>query len=146
MFKDHDDDNKYEPQEGDTVIGGSIKIEGDLASQGNIIVEGQVVGSINTEKHLTIGQKAQVNAEVTAGETVVAGEINGNLAISGMTELKSTARVNGDIKTKVLKVEEGATINGKVEMGEGVAIAMSAAEDKKVKNQDKAKEAEEVDF
>ncbi|HUT22346.1 MAG TPA: polymer-forming cytoskeletal protein [Candidatus Bipolaricaulota bacterium] len=146
MFKDHDDDNKYQPQEGDTVIGASIKIEGDLSSQGNIIVEGQVVGSVKTEKHLTVGQNARVDAEIVAGETVVAGEINGNLTINGRTELKNTARVNGDIKTKVLKVEEGATINGKVEMGEGVAVSMPATNNDKEKKEDKSVKDEEVDF
>jgi len=140
MFKDHDDES-YSQQEGDTVIGGSIKIEGDLASQGNIIVEGQVVGSVKTEKYLTIGTQAKVDAEVSAGEVTVSGEVNGNLNITGKTELTSSAKVNGDIKTKILKVEEGAVINGNVQMDVG-AMPEPKEEPKKEKEDD----TEEEDF
>ncbi|MFZ5365098.1 MAG: bactofilin family protein [Patescibacteria group bacterium] len=142
MFKDHDDEN-FSHQEGDTVIGHSIKIEGDLTSQGNIVVEGQVVGSVKTDKHLSVGQQAKVDAQVSAGEATVSGEVNGNITVTGKLELAGSARVNGDITVKVLKVEEGASINGKVEM-EGGRVPVSQLENSKEKNQ--KKEDEEVDF
>jgi len=161
MFKDHDNDS-FSQQEGDTVIGGSIKIEGDLASQGNIIIEGQVVGSVKTESHLTIGQQARVDAEVQASDANVSGEVNGNMSVSGKLELAASAKVNGDIKAKILRVEEGAIINGKVEM-EGASLpefspevneesSLAKDSDEKGKKQDKKdkkskKENEdEVDF
>ncbi len=144
MFKDNNDEN-YSQQEGDTVIGGSIKIEGDLASEGNIVIEGQVSGSVKTERHLTIGQQAKVDAEVNAGEAAISGEVNGNLNATGRVELTSSARINGDISTKILKVEEGAIINGSVKMQEGAAAPIKEEkEDKKDKN--KETEEDEVDF
>lgn len=140
MFKDHEEDN-YSQQEGDTVIGGSIKIEGDLVSQGNIVVEGQVVGSVKTEKHLTVGQQAKLDAEVTAGQANIAGEVNGNINISDKAELTSTAKINGDIKTKILKVEEGAQINGNVQMDGSMN-----AEQKTEEKEEKPAESDEEDF
>jgi len=142
MFKDRDEE-VYNQREEDTVIGGSIKIEGDLASEGNIVIEGHVIGSVKTQGHLTIGHQAKVEAEVNAGETIISGEVNGNIVVSGKTELTQSAKINGDINTQKLKVEEGAAINGKIQMDEGtVSVKSKAKKENKEKKQSEEKPAE----
>jgi cytoskeletal protein CcmA (bactofilin family) len=100
----------------DTIVGPSVKIQGDLNSEGNIQIEGQVSGKVKTTQSVQIGSGAQITAEVTAGNAVIAGEVQGNLKISGNLILQSTARVTGDISCSVLRVEDGAQFSGKCSM------------------------------
>ncbi|MFH0988016.1 MAG: polymer-forming cytoskeletal protein [Parcubacteria group bacterium] len=102
----------------DTVIGSSIKIEGDLVSNGSIVVEGEVKGSLKTEKSLRIGERAKVVADVSAQEAVISGKVNGNIAVTDKLELAATAEVNGDIKAGTLTIAAGAVFNGNCAMGE----------------------------
>ncbi len=100
----------------ETVVGPSVNVEGDFASEGNIIVKGSVSGSVHTSRHLSVEQGAKIMANVRAGSAKVAGEVRGNMKIKDTLELSSTARVMGDIEVKVLVVEAGALIAGKVIM------------------------------
>jgi cytoskeletal protein CcmA (bactofilin family) len=102
----------------ETIISAAMKVEGDLNSQGNVLIEGMVEGSLKTDKDLRVGQQAKITANVTASNAVIAGEVMGNVNVTERLELESTARVQGDINTKVLVVAAGATINGKLVMAE----------------------------
>jgi cytoskeletal protein CcmA (bactofilin family) len=120
----------------DTIIGKTIKIEGDLISNGDIIVEGEVTGTLKTEKTLRVGQGAKVSADVKANIALISGEVTGNLDVTDKVELTESAVVNGDIKAKVVSIHAGASFNGRCTMeGTGVNITaqapMAKAEEKK---------------
>ncbi len=100
----------------DTVVGPSVNVEGDFASEGNIIVKGSVSGSVHTSKHLLIEQGAKIMANVDAGSATISGTVKGNLRVKESLELTAGAIVLGDIKVKVLKVEAGALLQGKIVM------------------------------
>lgn len=100
----------------ETVVGPSVNVEGDFASEGNIIVKGSVAGSVHTSKHLVVESGARIMANVRAGSAQVAGEVRGNMKIKESLELQSTARVMGDIEAKTLVIEAGALLLGKVMM------------------------------
>jgi cytoskeletal protein CcmA (bactofilin family) len=114
-------------QSEDTVIGSTIKIEGDLVSNGNIMVEGEVVGSLKTEKTLTVGNGAKVNADVKATNAIVSGEVNGNMSVGEEITLNESSVVNGDIQAKVVVIKAGAKFNGKCSMTEGVSMTSEPA-------------------
>ena len=117
MFRSNDEEGKNNLVEADdTVIGRSIKIEGDLVSNGSIVIEGEVVGSLKTEQTLRVGEKAKVVAEVKAKEAFISGKVDGNVAVLGKLELAQTAEVNGDIQAQVLTIAAGAVFNGKCSM------------------------------
>ena len=100
----------------ETVVGPSVNVEGDFASEGNIVVKGTVSGSVFTSKHLTVEMGAKIIANVRAGSATIAGEVKGNMKIKESLELISTSRVVGDIEVKNLKVESGALLYGKIIM------------------------------
>lgn len=104
------------PDEVETVVGPSVNVEGDFASEGNIIVKGSVAGSVYTSKHLSVELGARIVANVRAGSSTIAGEVKGNIRVKESLELTSTAKVLGDIEAKVLTVEPGALIFGKISM------------------------------
>ena len=100
----------------DTVVGPSVNVEGDFASEGNIVVKGSVNGSVHTSKNLLVEQGAKIVANVRAGSATIAGDVRGNMKIKDYLELASTARVVGDIEVKTIVMEAGALIFGKVTM------------------------------
>lgn len=100
----------------ETVVGPSVNVEGDFASEGNIVVKGTVAGSVRTSRHLSVEQGAKILANVRAGSATIAGEVRGNMKIKESLELTVTARVMGDIEVKTLVVEAGALISGKILM------------------------------
>lgn len=102
--------------ETDTIIGPSVKVEGNFVTEGNMIIEGVICGSIKTAKSLKVGPTAKIFANIVAHNALISGEIQGNLNISGKLELTDTAKIFGDIKTSILSVASGATINGKCQM------------------------------
>jgi cytoskeletal protein CcmA (bactofilin family) len=100
----------------DTVVGPSVNVEGDFASEGNIVVKGSVTGSVHTSKNLLVEQGAKIVANVRAGSATIAGDVRGNMKIKDYLELTATARVVGDIEVKTIVMEAGALIFGKVAM------------------------------
>jgi cytoskeletal protein CcmA (bactofilin family) len=105
----------------ETVVGPSVKIQGDLNSEGNIRIDGQVTGKVKTSQSVYVGQDAHIAADVVAGNAIIGGEIQGNLKISGHLILQGTARIGGDIVCSVLRVEDGAQFTGKCNMGTEVS-------------------------
>ena len=110
------DENLNGPAE--TVVGPSVKIQGDLNSEGNIKIEGQVSGKVKTTQSVFVIPGAKIAADVLAGNAVVGGEILGNLKIGGHLILQSTAKIAGDITCAILRVEDGAQFTGKCSMGQ----------------------------
>ena len=103
--------------ETDTVIGPSVKVEGDFVTEGNVIVEGTICGTIKTSKNLKVGPKSKIFANVSAENALIAGEIQGNIKVNDKLELMSTGKIFGDIKVGTLIVSAGSVLNGKCQMG-----------------------------
>jgi len=100
----------------ETVVGPSVHVEGDFASEGNILVKGSVSGNVKTSKLLTVERGAQILANVKAGDAHISGNIKGNVKVEERLELSSSAQILGDITCSVLAVEPGALVQGKVMM------------------------------
>lgn len=105
----------------ETVVGPSVKIQGDLNSEGNIRIEGQVTGKVKTTQNVYVGESAKIIADILAGNCTIAGEVQGNIKVTGSLILESSARLAGDIGCAILRVEDGAQFTGKCTMGAGSA-------------------------
>ncbi|OGF28282.1 hypothetical protein A2477_02375 [Candidatus Falkowbacteria bacterium RIFOXYC2_FULL_47_12] len=100
----------------ETIIGPSVKVEGNFVGQGNIVVEGIVKGSVKTNGNLSIGGKAKITAAVEAANAIISGEVRGNVTVSGDLELTESARITGDVAAKTLSIARGAALNGNCTM------------------------------
>ncbi len=101
----------------ETIVGASLTVEGVLNSGGDLRVDGKVKGSIITEGTVTVGDQANIEADITAANTVIAGNVKGNLIIGGRTTLKKSATLVGNISTDEIEIEAGAKFNGKCKSG-----------------------------
>jgi cytoskeletal protein CcmA (bactofilin family) len=99
-------------------IGKSITIKGDLSGNEDLVVEGNVEGRIELPNNqLTIGANGNVKAECAAKSVVVIGKVAGNVTGVERVQIEATGSVQGDVRTPRLVVQEGAILNGSVEMG-----------------------------
>ena len=105
-------------------IGKSITIKGDLSGNEDLQIDGSVEGRIDLPNNqLTIGAEGRVKAEVHAKSVVVIGHVTGNLSAADRIQVEANGIVDGDVKAPRLVIEEGARLNGSVEMGSGSAAA-----------------------
>ncbi len=100
----------------ETIVGPSVKIQGDLNSEGNINIEGQVAGKVATSQSVFVKEGAKITADMSAGNAIIGGEVQGNLKIAGHLILQASAKIIGDITCQVLRVEDGAQFTGKCNM------------------------------
>ena len=118
----------------ETIIGPSVKVEGNFVGSGNVVVEGVVNGSMKTSKDLRIGDHAKVKADIEAANITVAGEIHGNVRTSGKLDLSPSAKVFGNVETSVLSVAQGAVLNGKCTMVKADASVPQATQPERIES------------
>lgn len=98
------------------MIGNGTFIKGDVESNGDIRIDGQVIGSIRTNGKIVIGNNGIVEGEIFCKTADVSGRIKGLLSVEELCSFKSTSHIEGELKTKQLLIETGAIFCGKCEM------------------------------
>ena len=107
-------------------IGKSIVFKGELTGEEDLEIEGQVEGNVRLPNNqLTIGANGRLTAQVVAKSIIVIGRVKGNLTATERIEIQATGIVEGDVKAPRLNVQEGAVLNGGIDMS---ATASAAAQ------------------
>ena len=101
-----------------TIISAGVKIEGKVKSNGNIRVEGQIEGDIESRGSVVIGGNGEVNGQISAELISIAGSVTGTVKAKNKLTLEEKGNLKGDIFTKSLIVKEGAQFDGKCKMGD----------------------------
>ena len=92
-------------------------ITGDVVSDGDIRVDGKVIGNMKVSGKLVIGEHGRVEGEVECKNAAIAGQLEGTLKVAQTLSLTASAKVQGKVQVEKLAVEPGAEINGSVTMG-----------------------------
>lgn len=117
------------------VIGPSIRIKGDVTGSEDLLIEGEVDGSVSLGDHaIGVGSEGRVNADIVGRVITVDGHVEGNLEAGEQIVLRGTAKVRGDIKAPRVVLEDGATFRGLVDMGTPAAAGGSDASTSKKTN------------
>src|ERR1051326_3744285 len=102
---------------GAATIGKAVKVNGQIVSQEDLYVDGDVEGTVELVQHkLTIGPNGKVHAAIKSREVVVLGSIQGNVEASDKIEIRKDARLVGDIKTARIIIEDGAYFKGSIDI------------------------------
>lgn len=110
---------------GGTVIARGVKVEGDFSSQGDVVIDGEVSGSLSASGTLRIGSEAVIKADVEAGEAVIAGRVDGSVTILRRLDVMTSGQIKGDIKAETISVEAGAVLNGAMSVGGRTSVPSS---------------------
>jgi cytoskeletal protein CcmA (bactofilin family) len=111
-----------------TVIAADTEITGTIKSAGTVRIDGKMDGELHCEKDALVGKSATVKGNLSVSSAVVEGTVSGNIVARDRIELKSSARLTGDIKAKRLVVEDGVTFVGRSEVNaSGTPVAAPAA-------------------
>ncbi len=97
-------------------LGKGTQFKGILIFDGVVRLEGKLEGEISSEGHLIVGRDAEVKAEVKVVSIQVAGTVIGNITAHEKVEILATGKVQGDIVTPKLAIEEGALFTGHCQM------------------------------
>jgi cytoskeletal protein CcmA (bactofilin family) len=126
---------------GKDVLSSDVEIKGTIKFQKELLIDGKVEGEINSDGALTVGENADIRAEVKTKSITIYGKVQGNITVSERCELKSKCTLQGDLKAARLIIEEGATFIGKSEVSSGMSVKAASSKPEVVRHEDSAKPA-----
>lgn len=111
-----------------SVLGPTLKFKGELTANENLLIQGQVEGSIEHSSLLTIGKEGKLKANVSAEYISVEGKVVGDLAGTASVVVNEGANVKGNIVCPKVTLRDGAVFNGKIDMTEKKQPKASSAD------------------
>ena len=127
-----------------TIVGAGARLDGNLVSAGSLRIDGQVKGQINADGDVSLSPQSQVEADIRAQNVSVAGRFKGNIVVKGKAHLARGGRIDGNITSKSLIVEEGGTFHGQSIMDASGSGSPTQADARTATGKDGTKDAEQV--
>ena len=103
-----------------------LRIVGELTSEEDLSIDGEVRGHVNAAATLTIGTHAQIDADLHAKRIHVHGTVRGAISASERIEIAPTASVTGSLSADRVVIHEGASVNGHIDMNRRTIAARVA--------------------
>ena len=114
-------------------VGGGTVVTGEANFKAMMRVDGHLSGRVSsTSGTLIVGANGKVDANIEVAVAVIHGTINGDIIATQRLELGRAAKVNGNIQTPSLIIEQGAMFEGSCKM---VQMATAADKVRKDKNE-----------
>lgn len=102
------------------MIGPTVVIEGKIVSGEDLVVEGNVSGSISAKGHeVTVGSAGKLKADISAKVVRVEGSVQGDISGVEKVIISKTGNVLGNIDAPRVTLEDGAKFKGSIEMDPG---------------------------
>jgi len=112
------------------IIGPETKIVGNIETNGDIRIDGNIDGNILSKGKVVVGSNGLVKGEISCSNAEIAGSLNGKITVGDLLSLKASSKVFGDIKTGKLSIEPGAIFSGTCAMGASPGIILPKEEKK----------------
>lgn len=114
-----------------SVVAPGMTILGDVMCDGTVRVEGKIEGSIKATKSVVVGKDGRVTGDIETQDVVVAGTVVGTVVGASRVELQETCKIEGDIRSRRIKLDEGGRIEGRLHMTAKAADGKSTASPRK---------------
>lgn len=102
-----------------SVIGPTLKFKGELSANEDLIIEGEIEGTIaHQDKNLTVGKEGRVKADINARTVEIYGKVEGDIHGEDIVKLAKSAEVKGNIFCARINMEDGARFSGRIDMGQ----------------------------
>ncbi len=99
------------------LIANGTQLTGDIKANGDFRIDGSLKGTISVKGKLVVGATGLIDGDIDCQNADIMGEVKGNLNVSELLSLKSTARLNCDITTAKISIEPDALFTGNCSMG-----------------------------
>lgn len=110
-----------EPPQSANLIQAGTFITGDIESNGNIRIDGNLKGTISTGGKVILGSTGSIDGDIICVNADIEGRVNGTIKVKDLLSLKSTAAISGEIYTDKLAIEPGARFTGTCTMDQRAA-------------------------
>ena len=110
-----------------TIVGAGARLEGNVVSAGSLRIDGQVKGQINADGDVTLSPQSQVEADIRAQNVSISGRFTGNIVVKDRAHLARGGRIDGNITSKTLVVEEGGLFHGQSIMDAGTSSGSASS-------------------
>lgn len=114
---------KVDPNTTDTLIGEGSIFEGKIKSAAGVRIEGQIIGDIECEGDVTVGDKGSVHSNIIARNVIIAGSVNGNIQARSKLSITSKGKLYGNMSAASISIEEGSIFEGTSRMINGSGAA-----------------------
>lgn len=98
------------------LISQGTTIKGDIETNGDLRIDGNLIGNIITKGKLVVGDSASIEGNIKCESADISGKVVAKVTVSQLIVLKEASRFSGDIITKKISIEPGAVFSGKCQM------------------------------
>jgi len=105
-----------------STLGATLRFKGDLIADEDLVIQGQVEGSILHTRSLTVGAQGRMQGDIRARRIVVQGSVDGDLYALESVTLQFGSTVRGDVFAPKVAIEEGARLSGRIDMDNAPAV------------------------
>ncbi len=95
-------------------VGEKLSIKGEVAGEGDLELAGRFEGVVNVQGTVVIGDRAEVDADITASTIVVGGRVRGNLSAAGRVEILPQGVLTGNLRSGSFAAADGASVKGEI--------------------------------
>ena len=107
--------------ESESLLGNMIKsgtqINGDIKCTGDIRIDGKLLGSLETEGRLVVGESGRIEGTIVCKNADLSGTVKAKINVHELLSLKAACNFEGEISTNQLHIEPGASFTGNCQMG-----------------------------
>lgn len=101
-----------------SIIGPGMRVNGDCHTEGTLRIEGHIKGTVRAGKAVVISKEGTVEGDVVTQDAIIGGKVTGSVVADSRLELQATCSIDGEIRARRIKLDEGGRINGNVRVGE----------------------------
>ena len=111
-----------QPTQSGALLSRGVSIKGSVKFLNELLIDGEVEGTIVSTGTLTIGEHARIRGEIRTKSVTVRGRVEGNIFVTERCELQAGCKLRGDIEAPRLVVNEDATFLGSAKVGTGKSL------------------------
>jgi cytoskeletal protein CcmA (bactofilin family) len=100
-----------------SLIGNGTTLKGDITSNGDLRIDGVLIGNVHSTAKVVIGANGVVEGDINGLQADIMGKVTGTIKVKELLQLKASGIVNGNIHAGKLQIEPAATFNGACHMG-----------------------------
>jgi cytoskeletal protein CcmA (bactofilin family) len=99
-----------------TVIAEGLSIEGELSSDEEVVINGNLRGKLATTDAVSVGSGSTIQADISGQSVSIAGQVTGDVSAPERVDIQAGGRLVGDVKAARFTIADGASFKGAVDM------------------------------